>query len=421
MKNFDKIPDDLNELIYDWNYHSQDRIKHEVTIDDETLRDGLQSPSIKNPSLKEKLDIIRMMTQVGITTADIGLPGSGSDAVADIDALLANIIAEKIAILPRVACRTHATDLTSLSNLIQKHGIPIFNDMFIASSRIRRFAEGWSFEDVKDSARKALTFTQKENIPTMFVLEDSTRSQIEEIKQLINLAIDFGVKRICITDTVGFATPEGTKAIVKFTKDLLKQAGVENSVKLDWHGHNDRGLALSCALAAIEAGVNQVHGCALGIGERTGNTPIELLLVNLKMIGLWHHDLHKLPNYCLAVSHAVGVQIPKNWPVFGRDAFATSTGIHASAIQKAYNLGQTKFADVVYSSVPASDFGFEQLIRISFMSGKSNIQWMLRKLDIEPDRDLVDYILSIAKKNRKQIDYEDLKCLVSEFRNKKHP
>lgn len=291
--------------------------------------------------------------------------------------------------------------------------------MFIASSKIRRFAEGWHFADVKDTVYKALAFTQQENLPTMFVLEDATRSKPEELEQLFYLAIDNGVERLCLTDTVGYATPEATRNIVLFTRNLIKKAGVEGKVKLDWHGHNDRGLALSCALAAIDAGADQIHGCALGIGERTGNTAIELLLVNLQMAGLWDHDLHRLPDYCQTVSHAVGVQIPKNWPVIGRDAFATSTGVHAAAILKAHKRGQNKFSDYVYSSVPASNFGFEQLIRIGFMSGKSNVIWMLDKLNIKPDPELVSYVLGIAKSHRKQIDYEDLKCLVEDFKKNK--
>ena len=419
MADFDKIPDDLNELIFNWDDRSQDEIKHDISIDDETLRDGLQSPSVKNPSMREKLDIVRMMVNLGITTADIGLPGSGKEGVADLDELITNIRMEGLNLLPRVACRSHKDDLTALANLTQKHGITIYNDMFIASSKIRRFAEGWHFADVKETLKKALEFTVKEKLPTMFVLEDATRTKPEELKQLFHLALDYGVKRLCLTDTVGFATPDAARKIVRFSRSILKNAGFEKSVKLDWHGHNDRGLALACAMAAVDAGIDQVHGCALGIGERSGNTAIELLLVNLKMMGFWQHDLHKLPDYCQTVSHAVGVQIPKNWPVIGRDAFATSTGVHASAILKAHNRGQNYFADFVYSSVPASDFGFEQLIRIGFMSGKSNVIWMLNKLNIEPESELVSYVLGIAKSHRKQIDYEDLKCLVEDFKKNK--
>ena len=274
--------ENLRNAIYDWNIHEHKyEINKEITIDDETLRDGLQSPSVRNPGIVEKQAIIRSMTELGIQTADLGLPGAGEEALAEMDELIGYIVENDIKLLPRAACRTHRGDIEALAKLTQKHGTEVYCDMFIASSAVRRYAESWSLEDVKRKAKESLEFTQKEGMSTMFVLEDTTRTKPEEIETMFLLALEHGVKRLCITDTVGFATPEGTRAIVKFTKDLLKREGLEDKIGLDWHGHRDRGLALSCTLAAIEAGVDQVHGCALGIGERTGNTALELILVNL--------------------------------------------------------------------------------------------------------------------------------------------
>src|SRR5262249_45338620 len=157
---------------------------------------------------------------------------------------------------------------------------------------------------------------------------------------------------LCIADTVGYATPNGAKALVTYVKSVIAELGVD--IGIDWHGHRDRGFGVASSIAALEAGATRLHGAALGIGERCGNTPLDLLLVNLTMMGYLDRDLRGLPDYCHAVARACHVRIPPNYPVIGADAFRTATGVHAAAVAKAFRKGDLALMDAVYAGVPAS-------------------------------------------------------------------
>lgn len=393
---------DESRLIHDWNLVGYNRqfSRKKVCVDDETLRDGLQNPSVKNPSLEQKFEIVRLQAKLGITTVDVGLPGAGPQAGEHCDALIGLIAQEKLPIIPRCACRTLEVDIAPIVDFQQKHGIDVYCDAFIGSSPIRQYAENWTIEKMMDVSRKALQFTKKNNIPTMFVTEDTIRARPGDLRQLFVMAIEEGAKRLCLCDTVGHATPNGVYQLVTWTQNLLIELGVENDVAIDWHGHRDRGLDIPNSLSAIEAGADQVHACALGIGERAGNTAMEILLINLKLLGAWDHDLTALTEYCRKVSDAVGVPIPTNYPVVGADAFETGTGVHAAAVIKAYDKGHDWLADRVYSGVPAAFVGRRQRIRVGFMSGKSNVTWVLKEMGIEPTEAIVDRILAAAKESK---------------------
>jgi 2-isopropylmalate synthase len=230
----------------------------------------------------------------------------------------------------------------------------------------------------------------------MYVTEDTTRARPEVIKRLYTTAIECGARAIVVCDTVGHVTPAGVRALLHFVREeVLKPAG--EAVRLDWHGHSDRGLAVANSLAAFEAGAQQVHGTALGIGERVGNTPLDQLLVNLRLMGAIDRDLGKLKEYCSVVSEAVGVPIPPNYPVVGEDAFRTATGVHAAAVIKAFRKNDVELANQVYSGVPSHWFGIDQRIEIGPMSGKSNVVFWLEKRQFRPTDELVERILSRAK------------------------
>jgi 2-isopropylmalate synthase len=171
-------------------------------------------------------------------------------------------------------------------------------------------------------------------------------------------------------------------ALVRFVK---REIVGSQAVKIDWHGHRDRGMGLINCLAAIEAGVDRVHGTALGVGERVVNAEMDLLLVNLKLLGTHRHAITSLPAYCRLVADAVGVPIPVNYPVLGADAFRTGTGVHAAAIIKAKKKGHAWLADRVYSSVPAQELGLEQKIEISPMSGLANVKYWLETHGHDPE------------------------------------
>src|SRR5712691_4141062 len=377
---------DERDLIYDWNQAPGgggfDWRHARVDLNDETLRDGLQSPSVRDPSLEVKKRLLHLMADLGIVAADIGLPGAGPRVVEQVRVLAREIRDHKLAIFPNCAARTVIADVEPVVRIAEEVWITIEAATFIGSSPIRQYAEDWTVERILRSTEEAVTFAVRHGLPVMYVTEDTTRARPETLQRLYGAAIDCGATRICLADTVGHATPEGVKALVEFVKrEIVK----DHRVKVDWHGHRDRGLGLINCLAAIEAGVDRVHATALGVGERVGNAEMDLLIVNLNLLGAHSRDLSKLPEYCHLVADAVGVPIAVNYPVMGADAFRTGTGVHAAAIIKAKKKGHAWLADRVYSSVPAQEFGLEQKIEISPVSGLSNVKYWLETHGYDPE------------------------------------
>jgi len=381
------------DLIHDWNDERPGQFSR-IQFDDETLRDGLQSPSAKDPSLDVKLRLVHLMDSLGIDTADVGLPGASAKAREHILALCREMTA--LNITPNVACRTLISDIAPAVEVAQQVGAPVEVCAFIGSSKIRAFSEDWSLDRMVQLSRDAVSFAVKEGMPCMFVTEDTTRAHPDTIRALYTAAIDAGASRVCVCDTCGHATPSGTVKLIKFVKELIHELGAHH-VGIDWHGHRDRGLGLTNAIAAIQAGATRVHATALGVGERTGNTEMDLLLVNLKLTGWIDNDLAKLGDYCRLASEAIGIPFPPNYPVFGDDAFETATGVHAAAVIKAYKKGDAWLADRVYSGVPAGLFGLQQKIAVGPMSGKSNVAWVLEQHGVTPTDDRVARVLERAK------------------------
>jgi 2-isopropylmalate synthase len=400
----------MNEhsLIYDWNTVGDPppRPVRPIEFDDETLRDGLQSPSVTQPSLEQRKEMLHLMVALGIHAADIGLPGAGPRMAEDTKALAKEIADHNLPIAPNCAARTLATDIQPIVDASQHAGIPVEASLFIGSSPIREYVENWSIERMLSLTKDAVTFATKHGLSVMFVTEDTTRSQPEDLRKLYAAAIECGARRLCVCDTVGHATPHGVRSLIHFVKGIAEDSG--ESVKVDWHGHRDRGLALENTIAAIEAGADRVHGCALGIGERCGNTAMEHLLVNLKLLGWIDNDLSRLYEYCELASLACGVPIPFNHPVIGSDAFRTSTGVHAAAVIKAMKKGHDWLANRVYSGVPANWTGRTQTIEIGPMSGASNVEFWLESHGIEPEEHLVQTIFNAAKQHSRVLKDEEI-------------
>ncbi len=376
------------DLIHDWNEAGErwEKPAFKIQFDDETLRDGLQSPSVRTPSIEQKIEILHLMDQLGIDTADIGLPGAGPHVVRDVLRLAQEIVSSKLNVAANCAARTMIRDIEPVADIQQKTGLPIEVCTFIGSSPIRQYAEGWSEATMLTHTRDAITFAVQQGLTVMYVTEDTVRARPETLRRLFLTAIECGAKRLCLCDTVGHATPTGAANVVRFARQIVLESGAD--VGLDWHGHNDRGLAIANTIAAIRAGVTRVHGCALGIGERVGNTALDQLLVNLKLMGWIDNDLKALAEYCGKTSTATGVAIPVNYPVVGADAFRTGTGVHAAAVIKAFKKGDHWLADRVYSGVPAAMVGRHQEIEVGPMSGESNVVYWLesRQLAATPER-----------------------------------
>lgn len=401
----------LDELIYDWNEETSpgNRPFQKIELDDETLRDGLQSPSAKAPTIAQKIELLHLMEQLGIDTADIGLPGAGPHVQEHVIALAREIVAHKMKIRPNCAARTLKADITPVVEASQKAGIQIEVCTFIGSSPIRQYAENWGIDQLVRFTEDAVSYAVKNGLEVMFVTEDTTRAHPDHIKKLYQAAIRSGARRVCISDTVGHATTEGIHRLITYLKEVIYETG--ERVKIDWHGHNDRGLAVSNAIEAIHAGAHRVHGTAIGIGERVGNVPMDQLMVNLKLKKWINNDLTCLPEYCRKASEYTGVSMPWNYPVFGRDAFRTGTGVHAAAILKSLNKGDMELVDRVYSSVPAAMFGLEQVVEIGPLSGESNVIYWLKKRKIEPRDELVKKIFSAAKQSNAILTDEQIFAL----------
>ena len=408
---------DENDLIYDWNSlegaFDWSSITH-VELDDETLRDGLQNPSVTDPPIEDKVRLLHLMDRLGIDTADIGLPGAGPRAVADVTALAREIASAGLSIRANCAARTLVADIRPIAEISQSVGIPIEACTFIGSSPIRQYAEGWTLDRMLRTAEEAVSFAVGEGLPVMMVTEDTTRAHPDTLKALYGAAIECGAKRLCIADTVGHATPDGARALVRFVLEEIVEPSGED-VQVDWHGHRDRGLGLANTLAAIQAGATRVHGTALGIGERSGNTAMELILVNLVLLGIRQSDLTMLPEYCESMARSYGVPVSNTYPVVGQDAFRTGTGVHAAAIIKAEEKGDAWLADRVYSSIPASMVGRRQVIEIGPMAGLSNVKHWLRTQGLDPeDEDLCGRIFAAAKKTDHTLTQAELTALVAD-------
>lgn len=404
---------DKNELIYDWNrVGAPDRAPRPLELNDETLRDGLQSPSVIDPPIDKKIEILHLMDSLGIDAADIGLPGAGPRAVSDVTRLAQEIADCKLDIKPNCAARTVIADIAPIIDVSQKVGIPIEACTFIGSSPIRQYAEGWSLEMMLTATEEAVKFAASHGLSVMYVTEDTTRATPANVRALYRAAIEAGARRICVCDTVGHATPDGVRALIGFVKDLIREMNMEDEVKIDWHGHQDRGLGVINSIAAYEAGADRLHGTALGIGERVGNAPMDQLLVNLQLMGYIDRDLRNLTRYCDAVSVSTGIPISISYPIVGRDAFRTATGVHAAAVIKAFNKGDDWLADMVYSGVPAKMLNREQSIEIGPMSGKSNVIFWLQRNGIDPTKELVDRIFNCAKQSDSVLTDEQVKGLI---------
>jgi 2-isopropylmalate synthase len=398
MSEFATERDRAADLIFDWNeVNRKGRIlPKNATFFDETLRDGLQNPSVVDPGVEEKLKILHLMEDLGIHVADVGLPGSSKRAFEDCARLCKEVVDCKMKIHVACAGRTVVGDITPMIELSQRTGIPIEVYAFIGSSPIRQYVESWDLQLIAKRSAEAIDVAVKEGLAVTYVTEDTTRSRPEVLTTLFRAAIDHGARRLCLSDTVGHATPDGVRNLIQFTKNVVAGTGAE--IGIDWHGHNDRGLALENAIWAFEYGADRVHATGLGIGERVGNAQMELLLLNLKLLGqLENQDLTKLLEYCETIARAVKWEIPISYPLVGRDAFRTATGVHASAVVKAMAKGDTWLADRIYSGVPAGMIGRSQEICIGFMSGASNVAYWLQQRQIPSDEVLIAEILKAAK------------------------
>jgi 2-isopropylmalate synthase len=405
---------DRDKLIYDWNVngtHPRKPPQH-IHLNDETLRDGLQSPSAATPSMEEMVEHLHNCAAVGIHALNIGLPGAGPQVEKQVETLAREIRDAKLPLQPNCAARTVKQDIEPIARISQKVGIPIEAATFIGSSTIRMEVEGWNLRFLLRCVKDAMEFVKKEGLPSMFVTEDTVRASPEIVRELYGAAIDLGADRIVVCDTTGHIAPWGVANLLGFIDGLLEEKGVRGKVQVDWHGHMDRGLGVINNIAALEAGAHRLHGTALGIGERAGNAPLDLTMVNLKLMGWIDNDLRALGRYVTHAARICGFDIPSTYPVFGSDAFETGTGVHAAAVIKALKRNDNWLANRVYSGVPADEFGLAQRILIGPMSGKSNVVFWLEAHGYDTEEAIVNEIFQTAKESRRNLTDDEVEAIV---------
>ena len=375
----------LDELINDWNGLPPKDARIPL-LNDETLRDGLQSPSVRDPDIAAKRDLIHRLAHMGVDAVDLGMPGAGPKALAAVRALMVEIRDHRLRISPNVAVRTLEADLVQVAEIQQRAGMPLEAGAFLGSSPIRMDVEGWDLGFLVATARKAVAFCRRHEVPVMMVTEDSTRARPDVLKAIYGAAMDEGAQSICLSDTCGHATPDGVRRLVRFIQTEVVK---DRSVRIDWHGHNDRG-----------------------IGERCGNVALDQLMINLHLMGFPKGDLSDLPALAELVAELCGMDIPANYPVLGRDAFRTGTGIHAAAIVKALHRGDVELADAVYSGVPAALVGRRQEIEIGPMAGHSNVVYWLEMNGYDPSPVRVDRILQVAKNSPRILSEAEIRAVL---------
>src|SRR5213592_5015690 len=207
-----------SELIYDWNRVLPKSLQTAVPVllNDDTLRDGLQSPSVRDPSIPEKIKILHLMEALGINSLDLGLPGAGQRAVEHVEALAREIVKQRMKIRANCAARTHENDIRPIAEIVQRTGLNIEAATFIGSSPLRRYTENWTEDFLLETTEKAVKFAASLGLEVMYVTEDTSRCDPAMVKRLYSNAINCGARAIVICDTAGHSTPMGAYALTKF-------------------------------------------------------------------------------------------------------------------------------------------------------------------------------------------------------------
>ncbi|GAB2685816.1 LeuA family protein [Nocardia thraciensis] len=379
---------------------------------DETLRDGLQAPNVRNPTLAQKLTLVDHTVAVGIGAADLGFPGAGGDALKECIEIARHIEANGYDMIQGYAGRTHVADVGAICEVAQAAGVSVDAYIFIGVSPIRQDIEGWDIGSIRRNIQNSVRICCQDGVNVVLVLEDTVRCPPQLLRQIYDIAIDVGVRRVCLCDTVGAALPSGTEALITWSTRYFAEH--EHPADFEWHGHNDRGLALANSLTALSAGCVRVHGTILGIGERTGNASLDQLIVNSHLDEEADYDLAALRKYCEYASEVLGTAIPRNYPAMGSDVFKTSAGVHAAAILKAHTKGDLLAKDTVYSSVPASLFGRRQEVVIDSSSGASNVRYWLATNGVGENPVLVAEILRYAKRSTAPLTDELIRQIIAE-------
>lgn len=403
---------------YNWSSHEGVRdpvrkAKQFVSIDDESLRDGLQGTQLTtHPSLNEKEIYLASVALNGyIEHADIGFPGSEESHKEELSEIIKFVIASNGLDGLTLSCAAGAIDehinpIIDLSH--QFDGYPLEADIFLDVSKNRAEIEGWDRKEKISVLKQNIKLLKSQQLPVMFVPERSTSTPPEELLEVCLMASELGVDRICFADTKGVADNKGIENIFRWGFEEIGKANP--NLKWDAHFHNDRNMALSNSLVAAAEGVDRLHATMFCIGERAGNVDLAQLLVNLNLQEMRNDDLTSLKAISELSSKILGFEIPKNSPIYGENAFATSSGIHASAGKK--ELQANRIHSIYFPFSPES-VGNKAIVEVGPFSGKSNVELKLRQLGISSTPALIDVVLSRAKQQRGLLSDEEVRQIAA--------
>lgn len=390
---------------YSWGEY--DFSKKVVQVLDTSLRDGLQDAQIRHPSLEEKERLVDILVQVGVEAIDIAIPIARGSHLRE-----AIQLARRIPSNVTVAClaRTDASDIQAAVDLAQGAGRPIETIVFCGASPLRRWVEDWDVTEITEWMAKSVNFASKQGLIPTVATEHTTQTEPEVIKQIYLAGLDNGGQKVCIADTSGAASPISTEKIIRFFRDEVLKSF--NDVDIDWHGHNDRGLSVINSLVALSAGAQRVHGTAIGIGERAGNTPLEQMLINLKMArDPKRQDLGAISELATFAAEIFNVPVPPNYPGLGEKVYRTASGIHAAAELKAGQLGLK--GTTPYSAVSPEWVNRETDVVVGPLSGSHNVRFVAERLGIPATNEFIARALDVAKSANRILTDQDIKNIAN--------
>jgi 2-isopropylmalate synthase len=255
--------------VFDWSRTgARDAVAPGGMFFDETLRDGIQAPHVSIPTLDEKLELIDHMVRCGIRCADAGFPASGPAAAGDCLAIARHVVAQDYPLALGFAGRTHPADVRAICDIAQRAGVSVDAYTFIGVSPIRLYVEEWTVGSIVADIRRAVAEARRDGVTFVLVLEDAVRCTPAVLNRVYDVALEQGITRVTLCDTVGAASPTGTKRLIEWS--IRHFEAREHPVALEWHGHNDRGLALrelaDGARRGLRAGTR--HGAGGGRARR---------------------------------------------------------------------------------------------------------------------------------------------------------
>lgn len=401
--------------IYDWDREGSERLKAtQFRLLDTTLRDGVQTTGIKQPTWDDKRAIIDFDARLGIEAIDIHMPTDPETRYFQEGVACAKYMAANYPNIERVVlARTIPTDVEATIQFAKDAGVPISVILFRGSSDPRLLAENWNEDEIVSGMEKFARKLTTNGLKVICATEDTTRSRKGLfLKNIFEAGKTGGASEFCIADTVGFADPDGVKEQIKW---MLTEVVGGSGLPLQYHGHDDTRNSVSNSIAAIKEGVETIHITWLGVGERAGNTPIEGILSDLDRRGIDKYYMGEVVQAATRVSKAFDIPIPRNHPLVGEIVFRTSSGIHAAGIDNARRRGFEDIAGIIYSAVDPRKVGRELEVVIGPLGGSHSVHWVLDEMGLEYSEERSKALLAHARAKNGELTAEEIKGVIIEL------